>query len=308
MSEQHSKPILVAIGHDPVDAALQYAARDATRQGCGLHLLHVAHDLVQGPNAVLLEHVDLEQAGRLALGTAVEKARDLLDDHAKVTSELAWGVGVVSSIVKAAESARSVVLQRRSVSRLERIVTRSVSAGVAAHAHVPVVSVPTAWSPTRSTGPEATVTVGIDVPERSEQLLRLALAEAQNRNARLRIVHTWSFPGAYEDLLMPPEEQARWATRATAEIRQVLDLIGADALGVEVTIEARHAYPSDALIEFSRDSDLLIVGRHDPLVPFGSHLGPVARSVLREAGCPVLLADPSVPRRKAGRPRRIQVG
>ena len=57
-------------------------------------------------------------------------------------------------------------------------------------------------------------------------------------------------------------------------------------------IEARHAYAADALIEASRETTLLVIGRHDPLVPIGSHLGPIARAVLREAECPVLLVDP----------------
>ena len=41
-----------------------------------------------------------------------------------------------------------------------------------------------------------------------------------------------------------------------------------------------------------RTSHLLVLGRHDPAIPIGSHLGPVARAVLRDAACPVLLADP----------------
>ena len=57
-------------------------------------------------------------------------------------------------------------------------------------------------------------------------------------------------------------------------------------------VEARHAHAGDALIRAARTADVLVIGRHDPLVPVGSHLGPVARAVLRDATCPVLLADP----------------
>jgi len=48
----------------------------------------------------------------------------------------------------------------------------------------------------------------------------------------------------------------------------------------------------------------VVVGRHDPLVPSGSHLGPVARTLLRAARCPVLLVAPSPAHR--GWPRSIR--
>ena len=36
----------------------------------------------------------------------------------------------------------------------------------------------------------------------------------------------------------------------------------------------------------------MVVGRHDTVMPVGSHMGPVARAVLSASACPVLLADP----------------
>ena len=48
----------------------------------------------------------------------------------------------------------------------------------------------------------------------------------------------------------------------------------------------------EAILDAAQGADLLVIGRHDPLVPYGSHIGPVARAVLREATCPVLLASP----------------
>ena len=50
--------------------------------------------------------------------------------------------------------------------------------------------------------------------------------------------------------------------------------------------------PGEALLEAARDASLLVLGRHTALVSTGSHLGPVARAVLCEATCPVLLAAP----------------
>jgi len=185
-----------------------------------------------------------------------------------------------------------IVLEHRDLSRMRRVVTRSVSSGVAAHARVPVITVPSHWNPSQTPGEVPVVTVGVDIPDRSEQLLRVAAAAAEQRGAILRVLHTWSFPVAYDDVIATRTEDDQWATRATAEIRQALARIGHDSADVPVQIEARHAHAADALIEASRTSDLLVIGRHDPVVPIGSHLGPIARAVLREAACPVLLADP----------------
>lgn len=297
MSEHHAveessaQPVLVAVGHDPMDAALEHAARVAVREGCGLHLLHVLHHVAQGPEMVLVDIVDLEHAARTVLAAAEERARDLLPEELPVTTQLVWG-GPVSSIVAASEDARMVVLQRRPLSRVLRVVTRSTSSGVAAHAHVPVVSVPARWT-SPVTGDEVpTVTVGVDVPDRAENVLRAAAQEARARGAKLRVLHTWAFPGAYDDIIVSRIEHEQWTERAKRDIHAALAALGDDAAGLDVEVEARHAYPGDALINAARTSDLLVIGRHDPLVPVGSHLGPVARAVLREAVCPVLLADP----------------
>jgi nucleotide-binding universal stress UspA family protein len=289
MSEQNLKPVLVAVGHDPVDAALEYAAVVAARDGRGLHLLHVLHHPAQGPEMPLVDIVDLEHVARGLLAAAEERARQLLPDDLPVTKKLVWG-GPVGSIVDAAEDAHVVVLQRRPLSRVLRVVTRSTSSGVAAHTHVPVVSVPASW--TASHDHQPTVVVGVDVPERAGNVLRAAVDEARARGATLRVLHTWSYPGAYDDIIVSRVEHEQWTERATKDIREALAALGDDAAGLTVEIEARHAFPGDALIQAARRADLLVVGRHDPLVPAGSHLGPVARAVLREAACPVLLADP----------------
>ena len=42
--------VVVAVGNDPVDSALEYAAAEALRDGCGLHVLHAVH--VTGPRGL----------------------------------------------------------------------------------------------------------------------------------------------------------------------------------------------------------------------------------------------------------------
>ena len=47
MTEQNPNPVVVAVGHDPIDAALAFAAGEAARAGCGLHLVHAVHLLAR---------------------------------------------------------------------------------------------------------------------------------------------------------------------------------------------------------------------------------------------------------------------
>ncbi len=291
MTEQNPNPVVVAVGHDPIDTALAFAASEANRLGCGLHLVHVVHRFVQGPETTLVSETDLERAGRLALNAALEKVRDLVAPDVTVTSDLRVGA-VVPTLVEMAADARMIVLQHRDLSRMMRVVTRSVSSGVAARTRVPVVVVPSAWSPEPKPGAQPKVTVGIDAAARCHEVLRAAGAEASSRGARLHVLHTWSFPSPYEDIVMTRSEDEAWAKRATAEIQTELATMWSEWGDLPIEIDARHAYAADALIEASRAADLLVIGQHDPLVPVGSHLGPIARAVVRAAECPVLLADP----------------
>lgn len=306
MAEQNPRPVVVAVGHDPIDVALAFAADEAVRAGCGLHLIHVVHLHAHGAEAALVGEVDLERAGRQALNAALERAHDLVESM-PVTAELRIG-RVVPTIVDMAKEARLIVLERRDLSTMMRVVTRSVSSSVAARARVPVVSVPSHWSPTRSHGGSPSVTVGVDVPERAEQVLRAAAAEAKSRGAVLRVLHTWSLPSAYDDIVFSRTETQEWADRATAEIQIAIDALGEDVAGVPVQIEIRHAHAADALIEAARKTELLVIGRHDPLLPIGSHLGPIARAVLREADSPVLLVDPRHSRGWKESPREATEG
>ena len=290
MSEQNPNPVVVAVGHDPIDAALAYAADEATRAGCGLHLVHVVHSMPQGPEMVLTDVIDLELVGRQTLNAAFERAGDLVQVGMTLTKELILGP-VVASLVEASGDARMIVLQHRELSRMRRVVTRSVASGVAAHARAPVVSVPSRWQTHRDTAVLPTVTVGVDIPDRAREVLRTAAEAARTRGATLHVLHTRSFPSGWDDAVVRLMDE-QWAARATAEIETAIADLGEALAGVPLRIETRNTPAADALIEASQSCDLLVVGRHDPLLRLGSHLGPVARAVLREAACPVLLANP----------------
>ena len=280
--------IVVGVGPDEVESALAFAAEEAIRARCGLHLVHAVHVASPGPENALLTAVDVEKWGREVLDLAVKRAEDLVDGALPVTHELHRGAPV-HVLVEAGRSARMVVLEHRHLSRLSRIVNRTVAGGVAARLPVPVVAVPSGWTPTD--GPKVVV-AGVDVPERSDEVLRTAVAEAHARGASLKVVHAWSWPAYDPDATSYDDEHRRWADRSRAEVRAALDRLGDESVAMEADVEVHPGRVIEAILGASEGADLLVIGRHDPLVPVGSHIGPVARAVLREAACPVLLANP----------------
>ncbi len=207
--------IVVGVGPEEVESALAFAAEEAIRARCGLHLVHAVHVSSPGPENALLTAVDVEKWGREVLDLAVKRAEDLVDGAVPVTHELHRGAPV-HVLVEAGRSARMVVLEHRHLSRLSRIVNRTVAGGVAARLPVPVVAVPSGWTPTD--GPKVVV-AGVDVPERSDEVLRTAVAEAHARGASLKVVHAWSWPAYDAEATSYNDERQRWSDRSRAEVR-----------------------------------------------------------------------------------------
>ena len=74
MNQPDPRPVVVALGDQPADAALAFAVDEARRHGCGVHVLHVVHALPQGPEMVLVQAVDVEA---VLSGIAAKKGSDL---------------------------------------------------------------------------------------------------------------------------------------------------------------------------------------------------------------------------------------
>ena len=273
--------VLVGVGQQCPVSALDFAVLEAARLGCGVHLLHVVRPGVPG-EPMSVDAYDLRAAGRRVLADAAKHCVVVAPQGMSVTSEMRVG-GVVACLVGAAESrARLVVLERRDLSGPRRAVTRRVTSGVAAHTRIPVVSVPAGWTPSRKTHetvaveshaparrvppPPPTVTIGVDVPDRSLEVLRLGLAEARQRRAVVHLVHTWSLPESADLVLTPAQEQV-WTDSAVSEIRAALAESHEDIHGLSIDIDVRRGHAADVLVGAASQSDIVVVGRHDPAVP-----------------------------------------
>jgi len=178
-----------------------------------------------------------------------------------------------------------VVLEHRHLGGLQRVFTGSVSAGVAAHSRVEVVVVPQPWQP--PDGFIKRVLLGMGNLHGADALFEHAFGTADEHEASLRIVHAWDLPSVYQDALVDVTEAEEWQRALAVDIEAAFADAHRRHPSVKVSVDVLHAWPADALLEGSREADLLVLGRHDTRLPRITHLGSTTRAMLRGAECPV---------------------
>ena len=286
------RKIMVGVtGDEDVTGAVAFAVSEARRRKTGVHLVHVVHPVLISPDGVpiTVEEHAVRKLGREALDAAAAVVEHQLGSDHSVTTEIVRST-TVEGLVSAAQHAGLVVLQHQRMGLGRQWVpTLSTTNPVAALSPAPVVAVPSGWQD--SSEPDV-VTVGVDDPQRSAEVLRSAFDEARLRRATLRILHAWHYSDAYDDVVFVGNEQSR---SEESELRDGLSPLLAAYPDVAIDVVVRHARAADALVHESDRSALLIIGRHRHVIPLGPHLGSVARAVLRHATCPVMVVDP-VPR------------
>ncbi len=136
------------------------------------------------------------------------------------------------------------------------------------------------------------VVVGVDGSAESVAALRWAARYATATGARVRALLAWHYPGVAGG---PPEgvtpEPIRGQTEA--EMHQTLDAAiakayeGQETAGVEKS--TAYGHPAQALIEASREADLLVVGKQGHGAFTGMLVGSVSIHCVSGAFCPVVV-------------------
>ena len=247
-----------------------------------LKLVHVVPDNYSvGP---VIPWTDLRGIGVDILDQEVHTAQGLAPDLT-ITSELAL-MDRPGGIVKAAESAQLVVVGRETRHGLDRLLTGTTTAKVAAHAACEVVVVPSFWSDDH---PRGRVVVGVKSSHHTHELLAQAFTEASARGAALTAVVAWQLPDPYFDRIEARTHAEDWEAEGT----KVLANLAAHWCTAypEVRFESRvvHGAPARVLLHASTDSDLLVVSRRRLVLPPYGHLGGVVHDVLRLSDVPVLV-------------------
>lgn len=286
-----TQPRPVVIGVDGTDAnagALRYGVEEARRTGAIVKLIHVVPDYVPISPMMPLTPSELTETGAAVLTHAEAQVRELAPDLA-VEGWLHHGTRPVQ-LANAAEDAQLVVVGRDNRPLLERLLRGDTAAGVAARASVPMVLVPADWTPAPSRG---VVLVGVKSPSHSTALLGDAMALAADRGAKLVVLHAWKLPSGYDDIIESRVAADDWRRQSLDEMEALLAEWRTTFPEVEVEVRVVHDHPSFALVEASREADVVVLVRRARGVPAATHLGGTARAVLRSAHCPVRVVPPN---------------
>lgn len=264
--------VVAALDHRGWTAVVDQAADEALARRTVLHLVHAAPAI--------------DDAGSQLLMTAARYAAARLLERIPVTATLA-PAEAVPALVAIGRDADLVVVGRSRPGSHAHPHARSATIGAAARVTAPVLSVPEGWVPGSG---QPTVVAGVNEPGRADGVLAAAVTAARERSARLVVITTsWRPTGAVPAPLTQVTDPGT-AERSESALWAALGRYDVSDLAVEVVVADER--PGEALLEAGRDAALLVLGRHTALVPTGSQLGPVARAVLCEATCPVLLAAP----------------
>ncbi|MCW2817047.1 MAG: UspA domain protein [Nocardioides sp.] len=269
---QHEHDTVVcAIGEDGSPTALAAAAQEAERWHARLLLVHVTP-------------LDSDQPSRALLDEARERALALYPGG-PVEAELVERDWIAAGIVEAGKGARCVVVEHTHHGRLNRLLTGSKPDGIAFGATAPLLSVPRRWSEELSA--PAVVTAAVQDAGEVPAVVGRAALEAHARDAELVVLHAVDRARGHDTADV--DARADWVERAHRD----LDVAVAEAVAAHPDLKVRLDIvldrPVDALIHASQRSRLLVSGRRHHDHAWGSHLGPVARRLLLDASCPVLL-------------------
>jgi nucleotide-binding universal stress UspA family protein len=132
-------------------------------------------------------------------------------------------------------------------------------------------------------GSNPPVVVGVDGSECSLEALRWGARQAELTGAELQAVMAWSLPEIYGYTPRDLEGEARKALEHALE----------QALGkqprVHVVAKVVEGHAAEALIDASRDAQLLVVGSHGHGGFAGMLLGSISLRCVSHAECPVVV-------------------
>ena len=137
------------------------------------------------------------------------------------------------------------------------------------------------------------IVVGVDGSDASKDALRWAVEDARARGAEVVALHAYEVPVPAPDAApAPPVNLPALVGEAQAEAQQFVAEIVDEVVGNSVTVDvapiAVEDAPVKALLDASRDADLLVIGSHGHGLS-GLFLGSVSLECAQHAACPVLI-------------------
>lgn len=287
----HGRQVPVVVGVDACSAhdALDWAAAEAAARGCPLRVVHAfnpslpadPYGLVPPLGSLPQAWAEAEQVLEQAMTRACSVAPDL-----PVTTRLLQSTAVPALLGEARDAAM-LVLGSRGLRGLRGLLSRSVSAQVAAHAPCPVTVIRPSGGIDDCSAPPRVV-VGIDAAASCTPAVGFAFHAARQRGIPLIALHGWTPdpPGDLEAITAPSDRVEALAGRT---LERALDPWRPAFTTVAVHTALVRGDPAAALIAHSHGAALLVVGTRGRGQVMGSVLGSVSHTVLRHSHGPLAI-------------------
>ncbi|TKK87813.1 universal stress protein [Herbidospora galbida] len=280
---------IIVVGVDgsaPALAAVEYAAKDAARRRAALRIVHVR------PAAVLQGELNAMQDRyhQDILAAAQQRAWECAPDL-QISTKLAVGPPA-ERLREAAGDAVEIVIGSRGKGGFAGLILGSVGLSMVGHTPVPVVVV---RKPARHTYGE--LVVGYDGSHEAETALEFAFAEADRRDARLKLVYAWEPPSFAAHAVVYGAPIQQMFDECVASVWQQLAPWTAKYPHVPVERLALCGHPVFLLSEESRAADLVVVGSRGRGAIASLALGSVGHGLLHRAHCPVAVVTSEEDRR-----------
>ena len=286
-SPEHVTVVVGVDGSERGYAGVRYAVREAQRLGLTLDLVHVSPGYLPVGPLLTIPDGSLQNYARSVLARATLVAAETAPEVPVVAHHLSGAR--IDALVGFAGQAALLVLASRDLSVMDRIWTGATVTGVVSRASCPLVVVPSSWEPSV---PRGRIVVGFKTPQHATDLLGAAFARADELGAELEVLHAWKLQGVYDDMIASSAEEDGANAQALALIEPLLVDFRQAYPQVKAYVRVVHRRPAGALIGASARADRLVVitAAHGSRL---HHLGRTARSLLREAQCPVEVIAPS---------------
>ncbi|MFI6473116.1 universal stress protein [Streptomyces sp. NPDC050516] len=288
------RPVTAGVDGSPESlAAVDWAADEAQRRHLPLHLVHAWQWKPPPSASTSVNEADRRWVGRVlreAVGRVSSRHPGLHLTHEQVAGE------PLTALLAAAGWTELLVLGSRGLGSFAGFLLGSVSQGIIARTHRPVVLVRAerqsqddSLGGTEGQSRPGNVVVGLDLGHPCDELIAFAFEAARVRKAELHVVHAYRSPAAY-GFALPQDRAQSDPERMREKARVLMELLHpwrAKWPEVTVTEIVAPGIAAERLLRATSGAGLLIVGRRPYSASLGLHTGPVTHAVLHHAGCPV---------------------
>ncbi|MFE1875788.1 universal stress protein [Streptomyces sp. NPDC059496] len=270
-------------GSEPARQAALWAAGEAERRRCPLHIVYGA-DTDGRALYVSVETIErVRVAGRALLD---ETAAAVKERHPGLVATTEFGRGdPVASLHRAAGLRGTIVVGNRGLGGFNSLLLGSVGLKVTAGAKTPVIIV----RGTESDAESGTVLAGVR-DERDLDCVRYAAREAELRKAELRLLQVWNVLQSVGDVVTMMDDIKEIADEYVRHLTALTERIRREFPDVTVRADAEKSMSvAGVLVEASRHADLLVMGGRRASAYLGPTLGRHTHSLVHHSHCPVLL-------------------